>query len=82
MKRFYFVFGSDPEFPYQNGYLVVCAKNINDALTEFRRHYPDKAFNCPNCQAVYDQNEWSTFGCVYAGQEPFAVMYAKEAAAQ
>ncbi len=58
MEKFYFTFGSDPGFPYQNGYLVIIADNQKEAVAHFRSHYPDRTADCLNCAFVYDEDEW------------------------
>lgn len=57
-NRFYFTFGSDIGFPYQNTYLIVIADNISDAIKKFRNKYPDRHDNTVNCAFWYDEGHW------------------------
>lgn len=56
--NFYFIFGSASTFPYQGGYLIVRATNMEEATKKFRWHYPDRHENCLNCAFVYTQEQW------------------------
>lgn len=58
MEKFYFTFGSDPGFPYQDTYLVVYAKNLEEAIEKFRKKHPDRHTNCLNCAFFYTEEEW------------------------
>ena len=55
MEKFYFTFGSDPGFPYQNTYLIVYAKNLDEAIEKFRAKHPDRHLNCVNCAFFYEE---------------------------
>ena len=57
-EKFYFTFGSDPEFPYQNTYLVVVANSLSEAVEKFRKKYPDRHGGCVNCAFFYSEKEW------------------------
>ena len=60
MANFYFTFGSDERFPYQNGYLIVIAENKHEACRIFRSHYPNRPESgCLNCAFVYSEEEWN-----------------------
>ena len=57
-EKFYFTFGSDPEFPHQNTYLVVVANSLSEAVEKFRKKYPDRHSGCVNCAFFYTEEEW------------------------
>lgn len=61
MENYYFTFGSDEKFPYQNTYIIVVSSNYNDAIEEFRKKYPDlnPEEKCLNCSDIYSEKEWS-----------------------
>lgn len=40
--RFYFTFGSDERFPYQNTYIIIDAPNRTKAHKAFREKFPDR----------------------------------------
>ena len=58
LKPFYFTFGADPEFPYQNGYLIVYAPTLKKAVKKFQEKYPNRAPKILNCSSVYSQSSW------------------------
>lgn len=58
LKKFYFTFGSDEHFPYQNGYIIILAANMKKAQEIFRSHYPDRYPGCLNCAFFYDEMSW------------------------
>ncbi len=60
IKNFYFTFGSDEDFPYQNGFIVIRAKSEVDAYAEFRTMFPDRNPGVLNCSFVYTEDEWHT----------------------
>lgn len=37
MKKFYFTFGTDEGFPYQDTYLIVMATDLKEAIEKFRK---------------------------------------------
>lgn len=58
MKKYYFTFGSWKKFPYHNGYLIVKASNIQEAIKKYRNKYPDIHKNTLNCSFYYSEEEW------------------------
>lgn len=58
MKNYYFTFGSDPGFPYQNTYLIVKACSRQDAIDTFRSHHPDRNAGVLNCAFWYTEEQW------------------------
>ena len=43
MNKFYFTFGSDENYPYQNTYLIVVAFTLKKAIEVFQKKYPKSA---------------------------------------
>lgn len=58
MSKYYFTFGSNPQFPYQCTYLVVIAGNKKEAVRKFQQKYPNRHTNVINCSFVYSEEEW------------------------
>ena len=52
-----FTFGNDKQFPYQNGYVTVEAKDREQALAYFRSRFPDKTEGVLNCAFVYYEGQ-------------------------
>lgn len=73
MEIYYFTFGSSEQFPYQNTYVVVIATNYKDAITAFRKKYPDITENCLNCSDYYTEKQWKEIGKHY--KEPADVIW-------
>ena len=59
-NKFYFTFGSDSGFPYQNTYLIVIANTESEAIMKFRSKYPDRSKNCVNCSFWYTEKQWES----------------------
>ena len=59
-KRFYYTFGTDPRYPYKGGYVVIEAKDEDQADKVFRAYYPDRNpdLPCLNCAFVYPEEEF------------------------
>lgn len=58
MNKYYYTFGSDPSFPYQNGWVEVIADSWAEAHDKFRTRFPGRAKTCLNCSFFYDEEEW------------------------
>lgn len=58
LQCFYYTFGSDPKFPYQNGWVIVAAHDWEEAHEKFRAHFPDRHENTLNCAFFYDARQW------------------------
>lgn len=58
MEKYYFTFGSDIKYPYQNGYIIVQADNLNQAIEKFRNKYPDRNKGVVNCAFWYSHQQW------------------------
>jgi hypothetical protein len=59
LEKYYFTFGSDEQFPYQNGWVEVHAENMQEACELFRQKYPDRIPGILNCSSVYTDKEWT-----------------------
>ena len=70
LTPFYFTFGTDPEFPYQNGYLVVYASTLSEAVRKFQEKYPNRMLNLLNCSSVYSRSVWERSGLGEAKDYP------------
>lgn len=75
MEKYYFTFGSDSKFPYQNAYLIVVASSYEEAVKGFREKYPDVNPDCMNCSDCYGENEWKKVGKVYADRCPSEIIW-------
>jgi len=59
MRKYYFTFGSWEKFPHKNGYMVIEAENVKDAVATFRAKYPDINKDTVNCSDIYDEKHWN-----------------------
>jgi len=57
-KKFYFSFGSDPGFPFQNTFIIVVAETEKAAVEKFRKKYPDRHEGIVNCAFWYSEESW------------------------
>lgn len=57
-KKYYFTFGSDEEFPYHGGWVIIEAASQMMARLLFQSIYPDRHQNTLNCAWVYDAEEF------------------------
>lgn len=60
LKSYYFTFGSDPLYPFQNTYLIVKAKSKREAIAKFRARHKDRVegSNIYNAAFCYGSAEW------------------------
>lgn len=59
LNNYYFTFGSDERFPYQNTYIIIKADNINVACDAFLKKFPSRdGTRTLNCAFVYPEHEW------------------------
>jgi len=58
MSKYFFTFGSDKSFPYQNGWVEVHADSWAQAEAKFRARFPDRHENTLNCAFTYDEAQW------------------------
>lgn len=76
-KRFYFTFGSDPEYPYgQDDYVLVYADDLMEAVEKFKAKHPNRpGSDCVNCAFWYKQDAWDNgTRLFYEGREPIEVI--------
>ena len=71
--KFYFTYGSDERFPYQNGWTEVDAPDKSTACAAFRHYHPDRdpEIPCLNCAEVYTESFAETlvpFGVNHEGR--------------
>lgn len=59
MNRYYYSFGTSLQFPFQCGWVVVCADSLQLANDKFRLRFPDKTPGVLNCAFVYDEEQWN-----------------------
>ena len=61
ITRYFYTFGSNPSFPYQNGWVEIHAASREEADCKFRTRFPD----CPGHEGImnyafcYDENQWA-----------------------
>lgn len=67
MPKFYFTYGSDEKFPFQNGWTEVHAENMGQAESFFRAAHPDKTPGILNCSWVYTQEKFEETDCFKKG---------------
>lgn len=58
MNKYFYTFGSDSGFPFQNGWVEVHANSWEQAHEKFRAHFPDRHENTINCSFFYDGKRW------------------------
>lgn len=73
-NKFYFTFGSDKDYPYQNTYLIVIADCMGEAMTKFTSKYPNRHFNCINCAFYYDEATWNKSIKLFYPKEPAEII--------
>lgn len=58
LSAYYFTFGSDPNFPYQDGYVVVKARGRSEACKMFNHKFGTRD-GMVNCAFIYSAKEWA-----------------------
>ncbi len=60
-NSYYYTFGSNPAFPYRNGWVVVKATSMEEANRKFRTRFPDRPGHegIMNCAFYYDKKQWA-----------------------
>ena len=58
MEKFYFTFGSWKGYPFKNGYIIVEAESLSEAIALFRSKWSDETPNTVNCSDIYREAEW------------------------
>ena len=74
MNKFYFSFGSDPQFPFYKGWVEVAADTLEKAIEKFRAKYPDRTPGIVNCAFWYSQIQWDK---VYHGEAGWGSCHAE-----
>ena len=76
-ENFYFTFGTWKGYPFQDGYIIVKAKDIREAARKFMAKYPNRRDETVlNCSDYYSETQWARIladGC-YVDREPLAIM--------
>ena len=74
-NRYFFTFGSSDKFPFNNGYLIVKAENIRQAVSLFRAYFPDRTDGVVNCSDYYTETCWENdVKKYYMGSKPKAII--------
>lgn len=58
MKKFYFTFGNDENYPYPNGWVEVIASDIRAAAKRFQKTYPSVDEEVLNCSDYYNEGQF------------------------
>ena len=65
MNNYYFTFGSNEKFPYQNGYLIIKADSYGQARSKFEDKFGIVDGVLP-FSFQYDQEEWNKIESKYS----------------
>ncbi len=69
MHKYYFTYGSDPQYPYHRGqYVVVFADSMQEAVELYRIKYPDVHKGIINCAFYYNESQWEKIKIQYPGR--------------
>lgn len=70
MKKFYFTFGTDPEYPFRGGWVEVEARTLKEAVGVFKALYPNRPdSNLLNCADWYTEDEFLETDMYQAGND-------------
>lgn len=60
LNPYYYTFGTDPEYPYSQGWVEVYAKTWQEAHEKFRTRFPDRHGHegTINCAFFYGKESW------------------------
>ena len=59
LETYYCTFGTDPNFPYQGGWVEIMAPDGKTAGQIFKTYYPNrKGSSLLNCAFVYSEERW------------------------
>lgn len=72
IRKYYFTFGSSEQFPYQNGYLIVRANNLREAIELFKGKHPNIHDGMLNCSDYYTETQWNKYDHTYG--DPFEII--------
>lgn len=59
MNSYFYTFGTDPGFPYREGWVEVRAISWEEAHEKFRARFPDRHKGILNCAFFYDAERWA-----------------------
>lgn len=59
MPKYYYTYGSHPNYPYKNGWTEVIALNRGQANAFFRAAHPDVVPGIINCAWIYSESEFA-----------------------
>lgn len=77
MERYYFTFGSNPEFPYgRKDYILIEAANEDLACKLFQALHPNRpGSSCLNCASIYTGSQFDEIReKYYKGIGPVEIM--------
>ena len=57
-QTFYYTFGSDGRYPFQNGWVTVTAETMKKANGLFQELFPCRTEGLLNCAFVYTEAQW------------------------
>ncbi len=75
MEIYYFTFGSNEKYPYQNTYIAIIALNYADAIIAFKERYADVNDDYINCSNYYNEEQWKEIKEYYRNIEPAEVIW-------
>ena len=59
MEKYYFSFGTDPLYPFCNGYIIIEAPDGKAAREIFRAYFPNRPNSSAiNCAFVYNEEQF------------------------
>lgn len=58
MPYYYFTFGTDPGYPFQNGWVKIQAPSRREATEIFAIYFPSRDDECVNCAFIYEEEEF------------------------
>lgn len=67
IKRFFFTYGTSPDYPFRGGWTEVRALNFKQAVGIFKAHHPCTHGNVLNCADYYTEEEFEKHKFPYSG---------------
>lgn len=67
MPKFYFTYGTDPDYPFQGGWTEIEAPDADIAKDIFSVVHPDRHPGILNCAFGYTEEEFKTTGMYKSG---------------
>lgn len=59
LKRYYFTFGTSPEFPFCGGWVIIVAPSLRAAVQIFKAYYPfEQDPEILNCADYYSEESF------------------------